>query len=283
MSRTRHRGGQGRSGFAAAQPGVVRCAVAFGLLILCGCGTFHMVQKAPQPPKAPEAAIFIADGAGDFRNCSRSVQQAVSRDHDSTLVHTFDWSHGYGMVLADQLDFDYAQSAGHGLARQIQEFHQHAPHCRVFVLGHSAGSSVALSALEKVPPGIVERAFLIAPSVSTRYDLAPALANVKHAMHVYYSKHDWWYLGVATHVLGTQDRHFLNPAAGRVGFRTDAPDDPAFRKLKQHPWKPADTQTGHFGGHFGPYHPEFIRRNILPLTIREANDQFLDEEDKTAE
>lgn len=274
-----------RPGTASSRPAVPRCAAPLFplfLFILCGCGTFHMVQKAPRPPKSPEAAIFIADGAGNFKNCSRSVAEAVSRDHDSTLVHTFDWSHGYGKVLADQLGFEYAQEAGRGLARQIEEFHEHAPHCRIFVLGHSAGSSVALSALEHVSPGVVERGFLIAPSVSARYPVEPALKNVKHALHVYYSKHDWWYLGVATHVLGTQDRKFVEPAAGRVGFRVDS-NDPLFTKLKQHPWKPADAQTGHFGGHFGPYHPEFIRRNILPLTIRGANDQFLDEEDLTAE
>ena len=116
-------------------------------------------------------------------------------------------------------------------------------------------------------------------------DLTPSLANVKHALHVYYSGHDWWYLGFATHVVGTQDRKWAEPASGRVGFRYEAksPEQEALgHKLKQHPWKAADGQTGHFGGHFGAYHPEFLRRNLLPLTIAQANDHFLDDEDRNA-
>ncbi len=138
---------------------------------------------------------------------------------------------------------------------------------------------MVLSALENGRPGVVERAFLVAPSVSARYELTPALTNVKHAVHVYYSRHDWYYLGIATHVVGTQDRKWFEPASGRVGFRFEpkSPEQQALAaKLLQHPWKQSDTQTGNLGGHFGAYQSEFLRRNVLPLTISQANDHFLD-------
>jgi hypothetical protein len=140
-----------------------------------------------------------------------------------------------------------------------------------------------LSALESVRPAVVERAFLVAPSVSARYPLTIALKNVKQAIHVYYSRHDYYYLGVATHVVGTQDRKWIEYASGRVGFRFDpnTPEEQALAcKLIQHPWKQSDSQTGHLGGHFGAYQPEFLRRNVLPLTIPQANDHFLDAEEK---
>jgi predicted esterase len=251
-----------------------------------GCSAFQLTQRIAPPPQPPEAAIFVADGAGNFQACSLALREAASGDKAPPFIHTFEWSHGYGRILSDQLNFHYAQSAGVALAGQIEEFHQRHPRCRIFLLGHSAGSSVVLSALEHVRPGLVERAFLVAPSVSSRYDLTAALTNVKHAIHVYHSRHDWCYLGLATHFIGTQDRKWLEPASGRVGFRFDpkTPEQEALAlKLKQHPWKQSDGQTGHLGGHFGAYQPEFLRRNVLPLTIPEANDHFLDAEDRTAE
>jgi pimeloyl-ACP methyl ester carboxylesterase len=251
-----------------------------------GCATFRLTKRVAPPPTPPETALFVADGAGNFQACSQALREAASRDKPPAFVHTFEWSHGYYRILSDQLDFSYAQGAGRALAQQIEEFHERQPKCRVFLVGHSAGSSVVLSALENVRPGIVERAFLVAPSVSSRYDLTSALTNVKHAIHVYYSRHDWYYLGLATHVVGTQDRKWLEPASGRVGFRYEPPTPETqglAAKLIQHPWKQSDSQTGHLGGHFGPYQPEFLRRNVLPLTIPQANDHFLDAEDRTAE
>lgn len=260
--------------------------VGYALLVLTsasGCGGFHFVHKAPEPPRPLEVAIFVADGAGNFQNCSGALRDACEGTKPPSFVHTFEWSHGYARILADQLDFQHARKAGAALARQLEDFHQQAPKCRIFVMGHSAGSSVVLAALESVSPGVVERAFLIAPSVSATYDLTPALRNVKHSVHVYYSKYDWYYLGIATHVVGTQDRHWFEPASGRVGFRYEpkTPEEEALAtKLLQHPWKTADGHTGNLGGHFGAYQPEFLRRNVLPLTIPQANDHFLDDEDR---
>jgi len=263
-----------------------RCAW-FGVLLFfacaaSGCSSFHLTKSIAPPTQPPETAIFVADGAGNFQACSLALREAASRDKPPAFVSTFEWSHGYGRILADQLDFDYARAAGRALAQQIEDFHDRLPKCRIFVLGHSAGSSVVLSALENVRPNLVERAFLIAPSVSARYPLTPALKNVRHAIHVYYSRHDYYYLGLATHVIGTQDRKWLERASGRVGFRyqQSTPEEQALAcKLIQHPWKQSDGQTGHFGGHFGPYQPEFLRRNVLPLTIPQANDHFLDAEE----
>jgi pimeloyl-ACP methyl ester carboxylesterase len=237
-----------------------------------GCSTFSLVRRPISPPSRVGGAVFVADGAGNFQAFSKTLRDVIYHAKQPTYVHTFEWSHGYGRILADQLGYDYAQNAGKALASQIEEFHAAYPTCRIFVAGHSAGSSVVLSALENLPPNVVERAFLVAPSVSADYDLAPALRHVGDAIHVYYSPADWWYLGFATQVVGTQDRSWLVPAAGRVGFRF-APvtgDESLRAKLRQHPWKARDGETGNLGGHFGAYQPEFLRRNLLPLTIPEA-------------
>ena len=183
----------GRSGYSLPRGAgaSAHCALCFLVLTNLGCGTFQLVKSVAPPPHPPETAIFVADGAGNFQACSESLREAASRDKPPAFIHTFEWSHGYCRILADQLDFKYARTAGQALAREVEEFHDRMPKCRIFLVGHSAGSSVVLAALEKVRPGVVERAFLVAPSVSARYDLTPSLTNVKHTLHVYYSGHDW--------------------------------------------------------------------------------------------
>src|SRR5207249_1321358 len=105
-----------------------------------------------------------------------------------------------------------------------------------------------------------------APSVATTYDVRPALAHLNGPLDVYYSKRDWFMLGVATRLLGTTDRsHGL--AAGRIGFRplTSPPDDcELYGKLRQHPWSPDDRPLGHTGGHYGGYQPDYLRARIIP-------------------
>lgn len=240
---------------------------------LAGCSaTFSLTHRPIVPPEPFETAIFVADGAGNYQACSKTLRETIQRDKLPIYVHTFEWSHGRGRIFADQLMHDYARAAGVVMADQIADFRRARPGCRIHILGHSAGSSVALSALENLEPGVVDRAFLLAPSVSAEYDLRPALQKVGREMHVYTSRHDWWYLGVSTHILGTQDRRFLAAASGRVGFRPEpkGPEDAAlFDKLKQHPWTPEQGQAGNLGGHFGAYQPEFLRRYLIPLVVRD--------------
>jgi pimeloyl-ACP methyl ester carboxylesterase len=254
-----------------------RSLICVLLVTAPGCTTFRFARRPAVPPEKVDVAIFVADGAGNFKACSKSLAEVVHKDKLPIYVHPFEWSHGYGRIFADQLGFEHAQAAGAALASQIAEFHTRYPHCRIFVMGHSAGATVALAAVEETPAGTIERCFLIGPSVSASYDLRPALTKVRHAVHVFYSEHDWWYLGLATQVVGTQDRQWLEAASGRVGFRfqPDNLDEQALeKKLRQHPWRPRDADTGNLGGHYGGYQPNFLRRNVLPFTQPQAKDDF---------
>jgi hypothetical protein len=228
-----------------------------------GCATMPVASPCP-------AAVFIADGAGNFQSCSRSFLDAVASARVPLRVHTYSWSHGKGRIVADQLGFRHAQNEGIKLAALIEDFHRRQPQTPIFVVGHSAGSSVAITALEHTSPGTVRQAFLLAPSISANYDLRPALRNLRECLHVHYSSSDWWYLGLATQIVGTQDRAWLSPASGRVGFRLELQseeDQVLAAKLRQRPWTPADNDAGHHGGHFGAYQVEFLQREVFPWML----------------
>jgi hypothetical protein len=124
-------------------------------------------------------------------------------------------------------------------------------------------------AAESLPPGGVERVVLLAPSVSTDYDLRPALARSRQGIDVFYSRRDWLVLGLGMTFSGTTDRR-LGAAAGRVGFRpviTDPGDRALYARLRQHEWEPDVAWTGHTGGHYGADEPGHVRARIVPLLV----------------
>jgi pimeloyl-ACP methyl ester carboxylesterase len=228
---------------------------------------------AAEPESSAGVVVFSADGAGNFQNCSRSLRQTVALAGVPIQVETFEWSHGYCRVILDQVAFGYAKAQGRRMAETVTEFCARNPRARVYLMGHSAGVTVALIAAAHMPPGLVEGVLLLSGSVSADYDLRPALRNVRGYVDVFYSRRDWWYLGVATRLVGTSDRLY-SPTSGRIGFRP-APESPEdeqlFARLRQRSWQPDDRWTGNLGGHYGNYQPEFLRAHILPILLGQKN------------
>jgi len=229
----------------------------------CGCSKQSTLPEQnyscePLPP----ALILVADGAGDFRAASSSMRKVLDKDGLPGSVQTVIWSHGYMRILKDQLDYDYARAEGYKLAGTILGLRQTHPEVKIYVVGHSAGAVVALAAAEALPSCTIDSMALLAPSVSTFYDVRPALGAIRHHLDVYYSAHDILYLGLATGILGTSDRLHA-PASGRVGFLVH--DEQC--KLRQHEWQHSDWPTGNWGGHYGDYQPGFLRERVIPLLL----------------
>jgi pimeloyl-ACP methyl ester carboxylesterase len=214
--------------------------------------------------------VFSVDGAGDFQASTRDLAKTIEEQGLPLVVQQVNWSHGYGRILADQVDHAHAQAEGRRLAEQVLAWKQQAPELSVYLVGHSAGCGVTLTAAEQLPPDTVERIILLAPAVSAHYDLRPALRCSRRGVDVFHSKYDWWYLGLGVAVLGTTDRQW-DSAAGRVGFQpvVCAPEDAAlYGKLRQHPWNRCLAWTGNKGGHYGGHQPGFLRAYVVPLLSR---------------
>jgi hypothetical protein len=245
------------------------CLVLSGLATLSGSGCASM-RPRPIAIKAPiteGGIVFAIDGAGNFQAASQSVRAVAEHDHLPVQVVTVEWSHGYGRIIADQIGYAYARTQGCQLANEVRQFRLEHPAVPIYVMAHSAGSAVAVTALENLPPDTIDRAIFLAPSLSAGYDLRPALNAVKYGLHVFYSQHDTAYLGVWTGILGNSDRRW-GPSSGRIGFQIacDSPEDAfLFQKLFQRPWQPVDRAAGNDGKHYGDYQPDFVRQHILPL------------------
>ncbi len=245
--------------------------VILAVITLSGPGCAPLRNRRCPAVCAPGAdcVVFVADGAGNFQQASTHLKQLVLRDQLPLNAVTFEWSHGYLHTLADQTQYRWARMQGDRLAETILACRAANPCMRIYLMGHSAGAAVVLTAVEELPPCTVEGIVLLAPSISATYDLRPALSKVRCAIDVFHSRADWIYLGVATRVVGTIDRSHRIPA-GRYGFRPvgGEPEEVAlYSKLRQHAWEPADRRLGHHGGHYGAYQFDYLRTNIVPIFL----------------
>ncbi|MBY0525991.1 MAG: lysophospholipase [Gemmataceae bacterium] len=235
---------------------------------VCGCASTRVQQVTVQSPPGPSrGTIYAVNGAGSFQGSSAALCKVVGEERLPYTVEVVPWSHGAGRFLADQMDYDHARAEGRQLAEKIAAYKQRNPCGQVFIVAHSAGSAVALSAAESLPPGSIDRIVLLAAAVSADYDLRPALRCCRCGIDNFYSDRDRYYLGIGAGIVGTTDREWTAPA-GRVGFRpviATADDECLYRKLHQHPWDSSQSWTGHTGGHTGSYRPEFMRAYVLPL------------------
>ncbi|GIW81971.1 MAG: hypothetical protein KatS3mg105_3778 [Gemmatales bacterium] len=215
---------------------------------------------------ATRSIVYVVDGAGNFQGTSQNLRAAVRAENAPVCVRTVEWQHGVYHILVDHVDNFRFRRAGKELAERVMQTRAEVgPDVPIHIVGQSAGCAVVLEAMKALPCQMVDRVFLLAPTVCADYDLRPALPCARQ-VDVYYSPEDTFILGVLTNMFGTSDRCWLSPPAGRVGFRI--PDDPAaaadYCNLRQHCWHPEMKKVGYAGGHFGVNQASFLRTYVLP-------------------
>jgi pimeloyl-ACP methyl ester carboxylesterase len=222
-------------------------------------------QKPEQPD--PRPLVWVLDGAGDLKGCSNALLPANAAAGSPLEMVVFPWSHGYRRLYRDQTDMSHARAQGAKLAQAILERKLEEPGRRVVVVAHSAGCAVALAACDLLPIDAVDRVLLLAPSVSTGYDIRPTLWSAKEGVDVFCSRKDWVALGFVVRVIGTTDNFWSGSAAGRWGFKpkgSNALADLEAARLRQHFWSPDVVWTGHTGGHHGMHAPDFVQTYLMP-------------------
>jgi pimeloyl-ACP methyl ester carboxylesterase len=235
---------------------------------MCGCAITRHEAYTPRCPTCIRGVVFVVDGAGGFGATSAAFARAVDEAGLPLQVEEVDWTHGPGRVLADQTDSEHSRAEGCRLASRIAMQRQSYPSGKIYVIAHSAGSAVALTAAESLPANTLDRIVLLSPAVCAYHDLRPSLRSSREGIDVFYSDRDRNFLGFWTAVLGTADGEYDCPAAGRVGFApiVATPEDAAlYAKLRQRGWTPQVAWTGNRGGHYGGYQPGHLRAYVLPL------------------
>jgi pimeloyl-ACP methyl ester carboxylesterase len=173
-------------------------------------------------------------------------------------VQTMRWGAPLPLAVLNLQGKSIHDAAERKLAKALSEWRSKHPDGRLTLVGHSAGCGVILGGLAMSRGANARVVILLAPSVSPGYDLAPALANVGGAMHVFHSTEDDLFLRWRTSTFGTYD-DVRTAAAGNVGFTTTHP------KLVQHPYDGAWRAIGNDGSHDGALARAFVTKVISPL------------------
>lgn len=223
-----------------------------------------------------EGLVLCMDGVGGYDWLPRLLRRGLEQGGVKAAIVIYHWSLGpLGFWVGDLVARRRNRQGARELAATIAAYRAWMPGRPVTLIGHSGGAAMAAWALEELPEGtVVDRALLLAPALSGRYNLARALRGIRDRLYVTCSCLDIGLLGLGTLVFGTMDgRHA--PSAGLTGLREPrglgAADRQAYGKVRQIAWRPGMVRHGHFGDHTGCTNVRFSRRVLAPIVLALAD------------
>lgn len=247
-----------------------RFVVVLGLSLVFGCAS---TPRMPAPWSAP--VVFYLDGAGGgglLTDWGAGVREGLRLAGADAEFRQFVWQTGLGLAADQMASLDYKRERAAALAKEITALRRSAPRRPIHVVGLSAGTAVAVFALEALPDGCaIDTLVLLGSSLSSHYELSPALAHVDRC-YVFVSREDR-VLSMLVPLAGTADRERCGAcSAGLLGFHWPPQADPhraqLYSRLENIDWRPEFAAAGHFGGHTDAVNASFVRAYVAPLVTR---------------
>ncbi len=214
---------------------------------------------------------YYVGGAGPIGNVgSWDVPAGLSDGGYRGAVEVFPWQ---SMTHAgDQINLSRNRVKAVDLADRIKSYRRGHPDAPVNIIALSAGTGVATFALEFLPEGAgIDRVIFLGCSMSSRYDMTPALGRVNEALYVIHSPHDRILRNVVWYT-GTVDRSSAEEGvAGLVGFQpplhTGDDTKKQYAKLRNVPYRSAFEEAGYGGGHTDSTRSAFVREYLAPALM----------------
>ena len=230
-------------------------------------GSFAQTQPTTAPAIEHSTYLLHLPGIGGLMNIDRLLTSGLLQGGIEADLQIYDWT-GPDRGLASMTNVKRHEEQSQIVSRMILQRHEQQPDGHIILTAHSAGTGVAVWALEKLPDEVmIDDLVLIASALSPEYDLSKALRHVRHKAYAFNSELDVIVLGTGCRTFGTVDR-VKTDAAGRVGFRV--PDHPAvegqYDKFIQYPYDPNWMQFRNNGEHIGPMMRPFARE-VIALVI----------------
>lgn len=198
------------------------------------------VQTA-QPPHAGQAGqVYYLDGAGGggmTGGWGPGVRKGLEAAGYQGGFDNFPWQTKMGVVTDQVASAKFKRARAVDLSKRIREIVHQSPDRPVNLIGLSAGTAVAVFALEALPENcLVDDVVLLGSSLSSQHDLTSALKHVDNRMYVFTSNKDT-VLRFLVPISGTADRQRkAGPAAGVGGFRLPPGASPETRRLYAKVW-----------------------------------------------
>lgn len=212
----------------------------------------------------PFGKTFYLGGASNIDLLTSGVPDGLRQAGYRGDVQIFIWTVSFN-PLVDQLLTINAQARAALLAHQIDDYHKRYPHNDINVIALSAGTGVAVWAIEKLDEGTrIDNLILLGSSLSHDYDVREALRHVGGRIYVYHSPHDM--VLETVRIVGTVDGKRGVDSVGQVGL-TVPPG--AAGRIVNTGWSRQYLRYGWAGGHTDCTNPTFVRHVLAPLIVRE--------------
>lgn len=241
-----------------------------------GCSSTGLPTQLPmRAERMQHGYLYYFDGAGGGtakKNWAEGVKDGLIAGGYRGAGEMFSWETGDGLIADQDASVKYKRAKAAKVAPQMVKYAKDYPGAPLDVLGFSAGTAIAIFALEDLPESVqVNEVVLLGTSISRNYDLTKALKRVKGHLYIYTSTHDR-VLGFLMPFSGTADRKYDDPGAGIKGFVLPAGASAETRKLYAEkivtiPWTAKLEKDGDYGHHFDNIKMEFIRDHVAPLFL----------------
>jgi pimeloyl-ACP methyl ester carboxylesterase len=219
--------------------------------------------------RATYGITFYCPGVGNMDLGDEGIRAGLEKAGYHGQVARMTWSLSFNPAI-DQTVRIIAQQGGKRLAGYIQDYMDQYPGREVNVVGLSAGTGVAVWALEALKPKYkVSNVVLISSSLWHKYDVSPALRNVQGKIYNYYSPTDAVLAGPMK-VFGSIDGVFLEDAAGAVGLQVPAGAESRIANVE---WRAEFEQYGYYGGHGDGTNAAFVAAVIAEHIVKPGADQ----------
>ncbi|MBX3395511.1 MAG: hypothetical protein KF841_09095 [Phycisphaerae bacterium] len=220
-------------------------------------------------PKEQFGRTWYIDGAGNWGFGLVDVPTGLQEKGYQGAVTNHRWSLTFNPALDQTLRF-IAKGSGRNLGKEITAYLKRYPTADANIISLSAGTGVCVWAVENIePPYKVNNLILVGSSLSSKYDMRKALANIRGHVYVYYSPNDPVLSG-PVRLLGTIDGTY-DDSAGLVGL-----SGPGYSsgRIKNIGWSRQYVSLGWTGGHADCVNRRFVAgelaKHIVPTRERSA-------------
>lgn len=249
--------------------------LATTIAMTSGCAT----QRPHRHDLDRNGYIFYLDGAGGgsaIKDYGKCVEAGLRNAGFKGDFYSFPWQTGLGTAIDQTSSVDYKRKKGAELAKIMYQYIDEHPGTPVSVIALSAGTAVAVYALEEMPSKYhIDSAVLLGSSVSAHYDLTKALRRIENKLTVYTSEKDA-VLGILVPLAGTADRSNCGAcSAGLHGFHLPPNIGDEARglysaKVDNIRWEPTFAIAANYGGHTDAVNENFVRDFVAPIVLQDG-------------
>ena len=173
-----------------------------------GQSAYDVGTRYANPERADKGLVVIFPGIEGESGANRDIREGLDKAGIPYALVIYRWGSPMGM-LENQTDVARDRRQGAEIASQIATYQQKHPGKPIFLIGHSAGTGIAVFALESLGriagAKPIDGVFLLSSSLSASYDLTAALQMTRRGIVNVSNSDDTLVLGAGTAAAGNVD------------------------------------------------------------------------------